>query len=230
MVSENPRDRVVETYPPSAPDATWPTQDVVVGVSGTEASRVPGYGTNVAVAETILPGPNRVQWGPVLAGIAATLTTMLVLSALGLAIGASAFKPGTDLTDWSSRAGIYGIAAALVAFIFGGWIAAKTAAVGGQFAGLINGFVAGAASLMILVWLATTGLVNLVGFLGANLGNVAAFVGRATVSGTASPGVTYDDVKSGAWITFVVLVAALIAAAIGGWIGHNDRSDFAQSV
>ena len=102
MVSENPHERVVETYPPSGTAATWPTQDVIVGVGGTEARRLPAYGTNVAVAETVLPAPNRVQRGPVLAGAAGTLTMMLVLSALGLAIGTSAFKPGTDLTDWGT--------------------------------------------------------------------------------------------------------------------------------
>jgi hypothetical protein len=230
MVSESPRDRVVESYPPTGDAETWPAQDTVVGGVSTEVRRVPAYGTGVSVAETVLPVRNRVQWGPILAGTAATLTTMLVLSALGLAIGTSAFEPGTDLTDWGTSAGIYGIAAALVSFFFGGWIAAKTAAVGGQFAGLVNGFVTGAASVIILVWLSTTGLANLVGFLGANLGNVADFVGGDTAAGVTSTGVSFDDVEKGAWITFIVLVATLAAAALGGWLGHNDRADLEEGV
>jgi hypothetical protein len=224
MVSEQPRDRIVETYTQPGPAESWPTQDVVVGVNGIETRRVPAYSRGVSVTETIVPVRNRVQWGPVLAGTAATLTSMLVFSALGLAIGASAFKPGTDLTDWSTRAGDYGIAAALVAFLFGGWIAARSAAVSGTFAGLINGSVAGAVSLMTLVWLSTTGLANLVGFLGANLGNVAAFVGSNPIANATTTSVSFDDVKKGAWITLAVLVATLVAAAIGGWLGHTDRT------
>jgi hypothetical protein len=225
MASESQRDRVLDTYPPPGAADTWPTQDVVVG--GAAARSMPAYGTGVSVAETVLPVRNRVQWGPVLAGTAATLTSMLVLSALGLAIGVSAFEPGTDLSDWGTSAGIYGIAAALVSFFFGGWIAAKTAAVGGEFAGLVNGFVAGAASLIVLVWLSTTGLANLVGYLGTRLGDIADFVGGDTTSGTSN-GVSFNDVEKGAWITFFVLVATLAAAALGGWLGHNDRSDLEE--
>jgi hypothetical protein len=153
---------------------------------------------------------------------------MLVWSALGLAIGTSAFEPGTDLTDWGTGAGIYGILAALVSFFFGGWLAAKTAAVGGEFAGLVNGFVTGAASLIILVWLSTTGLANLVGFLGANVGNVADFVGGDPTAGANNTGVSFDDVEKGAWVTFIILVATLAVATLGGWFGHNDRADLEE--
>ncbi|HEY7031296.1 MAG TPA: hypothetical protein VH482_08225 [Thermomicrobiales bacterium] len=231
MVSENPRDRAIDGYPPPDPATTWPAQDVVVGTPDLATRSAPAYPrTGVAVAETVLPVRNRVQWGPVLAGIAATLTSMLVLTALGLAIGASAFKPGTDVTDWGTWAGIYGIASALVSFFFGGWIAARTAAVGGDFAGLVNGFVAGAASLLGLFWLSTTGLVNLVGFFGANVRNVTDVIsGNESLTTAANnAGITYDDVKNGAWITFVVMVAVLAAAAIGGWLGHHDRADLEQ--
>jgi hypothetical protein len=228
MVSDNPRDRVVDSYPPPGGTETWPADDVVVGSTEAPVRRVPAYATGVSVADTVLPVRNRVQWGPVAAGVAGTLTMMLVWSALGLAIGTSAFEPGTDLTDWGTGAGIYGIAAALVSFFFGGWIAAKTAAVGGQFAGLVNGFVTGAASLMILVWLSTTGLANLVGFLGANLGNVADFVGGDTTAGATDTGVSFNDVEKGAWITFFILVATLAAASLGGWLGHNDRAELEE--
>src|SRR5215211_834700 len=226
MASESPRDRVVDTYPPPGAADTWPTQDVVVG--GTAVRPRPAYGTGVSVADTVLPVRNRVQWGPVLAGTAATLTSMLVLSALGLAIGVSAFEPGTDLSDWGTSAGTYGIVAALVSFFFGGWIAAKTAAVGGEFAGLVNGFVSGAASLIVVVWLSTTGLANLVGYLGSRLGNIADFVCGDTGAGATDTGVSFNDVEKGAWITFFVLVATLAAAALGGWLGHNDRADLEE--
>ena len=173
---------------------------------------------------------NRLQWGPVLGGIVTGLATMLVLTALGLAIGASAYKPGNSLTDWGSWAGVYGIASALVAFFVGGWVAASASDTGGTFSALVNGFVTGAGMLLILVWMTTTGLTNLVGYVGSNLANVTGVttgnVQSAADTATANlPGVTYSDVETGAWITFVVLVAVLAAAAIGGWAGSHSRAD-----
>jgi hypothetical protein len=230
MASDYTRDPAVEHRVPPGTMEPRPVDDVVVDSPGLGTRRVAPYGTTgVSVAETVLPVRNRVQWGPVLAGVATTLSSMLVLTALGLAIGASAFEPGTDVTDWGTGAGIYGIAVALLSFFFGGWIAARTAAVGGSFAGWVNGFVAGAVSLLGLIWLSTTGLTNLLGFFSANLNNVADVVNSANVGSAAdNVGITYNDVENGAWVTFVVILAVLVVAAIGGWLGHQDRSDVEQ--
>jgi len=190
-----------------------------------------GYGGTVvepaAVASVRTPW-NAIQWGPVLGGIFTTMALMLVLVSLGLAIGASAFKPGTDVTDWGTWAGIYGIIIALVAFFCGGWVAAKTSAPGGAFSSVINGFIAGTGALIWLVWMSTTSVANLVGFVGANLANVANAVATGTVTTTAgtavtAPTVTYGDVETGAWVSFIVLVALLVVAALGGLAGYHDN-------
>jgi hypothetical protein len=174
---------------------------------------------------------------------------MLLLSILGLAIGASAFEPGTDGSDWGTAAGIWGAISAIVALFLGGWIAARTAAVGGNFAGMINGFLAGAATLLIVLWLTTTGVTNLLGFLGNNVSDIAA-VASETVSPSDVPNVndaggaadqaqntvtdvatsqnTYDTVRDGAWGTLIAMLIALGAAAFGGWAGSNRREDIVQ--
>src|SRR4051794_4781887 len=59
---------------------------------------------------------DNVRWGPVAAGAAAAFGVTVIMSVLGLAIGSSAFKPGTDLTDWTSSQGIWGIITVVVAF------------------------------------------------------------------------------------------------------------------
>src|SRR5688572_20952271 len=107
-------------------------------------------GYDVVYAEhNVLPVRNRVQWGPILAGTITALLLMLLLSVLGLAIGASAFEPGTDASDWGTGAGIWGGISAIIALFGGGWVAARTAAVGGTFAGLMNGLMAGAATILV---------------------------------------------------------------------------------
>jgi hypothetical protein len=184
------------------------------------------YGEPAAVA-SIQTMANPIQWGPVLGGIVTTMALLLILVSLGLAIGASAFKPGVNVTHWGTWAGIYGIASAVVAFFVGGWVAAKASATGGAFAAVINGFVSGAGALLLLVWMSSTSLVNLVGFIGANLAHVTNAVATApVVTGSAlAPIVTYGDAKTQAWVTFVVLAGLLVAATLGGLVGYHAREE-----
>jgi len=239
----------------TAPGAAYPTGSVDRVVEpGTPDYVAPSRSFATApVAEVdrnLLIPRNRVQWGPVFAGVVVSLTTMLVLSILGVAIGASAVDRTTDLSDWKTAAGLWGAATVLIAFFLGGWVAAKTAAVGGSGSGIINGLVSGAATLLFLIWLTTTGLTGLAGFLGSNISNLAAaappsVVNQATqdvnTSGAAdqaqqaaqNPGQTIettarnaaDETAKGAWGTFLAMAVALVAAALGGLVGHNTRRD-----
>jgi hypothetical protein len=193
---------------------------------------------------------NRVQWGPIIAGVVVSLMTLLVLSIFGLAIGASALDQGADLTDWGTAAGLWGAATILIAFFLGGWVAAKTAAVGGPGSGVMNGVVAGAATLLLLIWLTTAGMTGLVGFFGSNIANLAAAVPESVTSRVVNAPATgqqvenadetaqaasetvqataresADEVAAGAWGTAIAMLVALVAAALGGLVGHNKRYD-----
>lgn len=186
--------------------------------------------SGVRIGENVMTVRDRVQWGPIAAGTITSLVTLLVLSVLGLAIGASAFEPGTDAADWGTAAGIWGGISAIAAFFLGGWVAARTAAVGGRFAGVMNGLMAGAATLLLLLWLTTTGVTNFLGFLGNNIADIAA-VASDTVQ-TASPAnadgavnSAYDEVEKGAWGTLAAVLLALGAAVLGGMVGYNKRRD-----
>lgn len=199
---------------------------------------------------------NRVQWGPIAAGILTALGTLLLLTVLGLAVGSSAFEPGTDASDWGTGAGIWGAISAIIALCLGGWVAAKTAAVGGRFGGLMNGLMVGLGTILLLLWLTTTGLSNLLGFLGNNIADITSVAAETTVGGdvvdattdtttgadvedaatdaqtsvtdAATSETTYDRVSAGAWGTFVALLLALGAAALGGLLGFNRRSDLVE--
>jgi hypothetical protein len=207
--------------------------------------------------ENVLEVKNRVQWGPIIAGVLTALGTLLLLTVLGLAVGSSAFEPGTDASDWGTGAGIWGAISAILALFAGGWVAAKTAAVGGKFSGLMNGLMAGLATVLLLIWLTTTGLSNVLGFLGNNIADItsvasdtfgvdvddvtntdgattgadvdaAADDAQASVTNAATSEETYDRVRDGAWGTFIALLLALGAAAVGGLIGSNRRADLVE--
>lgn len=233
MVSGNPGSR-------EPIDSTQPVGAERITTGGTR-----GYVGPTLTSENVMPVRDRVQWGPIAAGTISGLVLMLLLSVLGLAVGASAFEPGTDVTDWGTAAGIWGAISVLASFFIGGWVAARTAAVGGNFAGLMNGLMAGAAILLLITWLATTGVGNVVGLLGANLGDIAEFTtdlggdpadaeqaadeaADAADEAAAAAADAYDEVESGAWGTLLALILALGAAAVGGMVGHNKRQDLIE--
>ncbi|HET8524795.1 MAG TPA: hypothetical protein VFL82_16310 [Thermomicrobiales bacterium] len=205
-----------------------PGADRVIGDTHGFAGTVrrPGFFQGLGetmLGENVLPARNRVQWGPILAGTVTNLFLTMLLTALGLAIGASAFEPGTDLTNWGTGAGVWGIVTIIVAFFVGGWVAAKTAAVGGMFSGMMNGLIAGGLTLLFLVVLAASGVANYAGFLGANLNDISSFVQQAA-NGAAGTARTFNDVKNGAWGTFIGLLVAVVAAGLGGLVGYNKRA------
>jgi len=198
--------------------ATWPTR-----VVGSETGEL----------------KNRVQWGPILAGIAVAIATLLILSVLGLAVGSTAFSPRSANQHVTTGAAIWGILSALIAFFLGGWVAAKSAAVGGVGSGLLNGLVVGCAILVLVLWLTGTGIGALLGTVSGNIGDIAKLATGSSAGGTqqqvsqsaqqatkaVTPQEAFNTVKDAAWGTFLGLVLPLIAAALGGVVGHNTHSE-----
>jgi len=176
--------------------------------------------------ETIVAPRDHVRWGPALAGTAVGLGVTLTMSVLGLAIGSSAFEPGTDVTDWTTNAGIWGAFTVIVAFFVAGWVAGRSATADDSTSSALTGFVAGAALLVTMMWLTTVGVTNLVGFLGSNFTGIWSFA-----TGESAVGIeTFNTVQDGAWATFVIMVVAMILAAIGGFLGHQESDEFATTV
>jgi len=224
-----------------------------LGVSRTLRPSVAQH-SGTLVGESDLPVRNRVQWGPIVAGLLTTIASLIVLSVLGLAIGASAFEPRDSGESIGTAAAIWGGVTAIVSFFIGGWIAAKTAAVGGRGSGMINGFMVGATALALILYLTGAGLGNLFGTVGANIGDIANVVqdqaqtqgvttaedaeaqaaaaqdevDEAQTSVSNALNSSYDEVRDGAWGTLIGLVLALGAAALGGLLGYNQRRDLIE--
>lgn len=183
---------------------------------------------------------NRVQFGPIIAGVLTAIATMLILTVLGLAIGASALEPRDVGEELGIGAAIWGILSALIAFFLGGWVAAKTAAVSGSGSGLINGLMVGAAILALLLWLTGSGIGAILGTLGGNIGDIANVVqdqGTTTNQAQAEaqqqleqvdPNAAFNNVRDSAWGTLAGLVIPLVASGLGGLAGQNRREDVIQ--
>ena len=124
------------------------------------------------VGENVLTVRNRVQWGPIVAGVVAALVAFLLLTILGIGLGASVLDPANTAGEIGTWAAVWGAISAIVAFFVGAWIAARTAAVDGSFAGLMNGLMVGAAGLLFIIWLTSSGLGSLFGTIGSTVGSV----------------------------------------------------------
>lgn len=208
-------------------------------------STAPGYGTETVRRDVVHTGhgpdhdtinaKNRVQWGPIIAGVLSAIAILLILTVLGLAIGTSALEPRDVGQSLGTGAAIWGAISAIIAFFVGGYVAAKTAAVGGVGSGMINGLMVGAAILAIVLYLTGSGIGSIVGTLGSNIGDLtnvaqgqtgtnpvdAAQAQASQVNATDA----FNAVKDSSWGTLIGIVLALIAAGLGGIVGHNTRRD-----
>ena len=141
-----------------------PPSTAVTGVVG-----VPAVELDVAD----VPMRDRIRWGPIIAGVVTAFAVLLFLTVLGIALGISALGGDDDPQTWGTAAGIWGGLSLLVAFFLGGWMAARAAATLSESDGPLNGFVTGAATLLLLLWLATTALTGALGFFASTVSNLA---------------------------------------------------------
>jgi hypothetical protein len=153
-----------------------------------------------------------VRWGPILAGFAATVATMLLLGILGAAIGITA----VGQTDVGTFGAIWGGVSLILAFFVGGWIAARTAAVGGQLPAIVNSGIVWAFTLLFLMFLSALGAAGALG--------VAGMVEGLGVTGFAAADVELAGL--GAWWTLAALLVSLAAAVVGGLVGMHRDSEF----
>lgn len=180
---------------------------------------------------------NRVQFGPIVAGILTTIATLLILTVLGMALGSSALEPRDAGENMATAAAVWGVVSALIAFFLGGWVAAKTAAVAGAGSGLINGLMVGAAILAIVLWLTGSGVSAILGTIGSNVGDITSLVQQQAGSTQeveqqaqqVDPQQAFDTVRDGAWWTLLGMILPLVASGLGGLLGHNERRDVIQA-
>lgn len=180
------------------------------------------YNTNTTVPESALPGAtmaaprNLVSWGPVWAGLLATLLTFLILETL--MVGFGIFTPTANGATGNTTAAAWVTAiVALIAFFVGGWVSGITSAVRGTSPGIVNGLAVWGLGVAIILLLSLFGLSQLFGALGS-------IVGQFYRTGTTIPlpPITPSGVASTAqaagWAAFFSLILTGIAAALGGWL------------
>ena len=119
---------------------------------------------------------DQVRWGPIIAGLTVALSTQLVLSALGLAVGAGnvgeSGAPRTIAGDVGVGVGIWSIVSLLISLFAGGWTAARTSGRMNRSTALLNGAVLWASTLALSAWLISSGVSGAFGVAASNAGSV----------------------------------------------------------
>jgi len=192
---------------------------------------------------------DRIRWGPVMAGLFTALTSLLILSLLGLAFGLTVVNAGDAAAqggapqDTGRNSAIWGAVSALVAFFLGGWVAGKTAAIFDRSWGALNGALVFLVAVPITLWLASMGLGTVLGSLGNFAGSLnadpaatqQAAQGAADQARQAAQNVQPIDVaraasnaRNAAWGTLAGMLLGLGASTLGGMLGTRRELEVNQ--
>ncbi|HZT07146.1 MAG TPA: hypothetical protein VFC51_08960 [Chloroflexota bacterium] len=201
----------------------------------TTTSRFPPVG-EVGVSPARLYETSPLHWGSIVGGYLIGLTIFALLGLLGIATGLSAFNAGSAAATGTAPATEAGINSALwagisgiISYLIGGFAAARIVNCATRSRGMANGAMVFLLSVPVTMLVATQGMSGLLSGLGGLAagaatmapGNVAP---PSSVGGTVSPtevARAAEGVRNAAWASLIVMIVALVASAIGGYLGAN---------
>ncbi|MGE5610910.1 MAG: hypothetical protein ACM359_16795 [Bacillota bacterium] len=194
-------------------------QPYVAGASG------PNIEMNTAMVSPI----DRLRWAAVLGGIFIALSTLVVLSLLGMAVGFSAYDPGDTARSFGIGAGIWGGISVLLAFFVGGWFTARAAAVRGANNGIMNGVMVWAVAIPLMLYL----LSSILGFAASqSRGEVDRVIHASVRTDEASQAIRTADPQQKQQVARTGRNAAwgsLISVMLGSSVGWRARPPGAPS-
>jgi hypothetical protein len=143
------------------------------------AGAYPAETAPVAVSTAAL---RRISWGAVLAGAVIVIAVHLSLSLLGVGIGLSTVDPAAGdtpgATSFGLGAGIWWVVSNLIALVLGGYVAARLSGMPLRGDGIIHGVLTWAVTLLVTIYLVTTGVGTLVGGAFSVVGNAVSTLGQ----------------------------------------------------
>jgi hypothetical protein len=147
-----------------------------------ETIRAGAYPAETAPVAVSAAALRRISWGAVLAGAVIVIAVHLSLSLLGLGIGLSTIDPAAGdtpgATSFGLGAGIWWVVSNLIALIIGGYVAARLSGMPVRGDGIIHGVLTWAVTLLITIYLLTTGVGTLIGGAFNVVGNAVSTLGQ----------------------------------------------------
>ena len=132
----------------------------------------------------------RLSWGGIFAGFVVATSLQMVLTTLGAAIGLAAFDlgQGDSAASLGIGAAIWFAVTALVSMFIGGQTAGKLAGVLTRGDGMLHGVVMWGLSLLLAIYLGSTGVGRVLGGVTSFLGQTASSAAGGAVSGAGAVG------------------------------------------
>ena len=241
--AEDLRDHGPRVRTTAAPTTATPPVSGIIHGTPAPAPGAPERPVEVESPASYHLSRDRVRWGPIIAGFLTALATLLLLSLLGLAVGLSAVDTRQAAAAGAPPAGagpfsaIWTAVAGILAFLVGGYVAGKTAAVFDRPWGAFNGAMVFFLAVPATLWLAGLGLGSLLGTLGSLTSGLSVDPGTAQNAAqqaasqvsAADVARTAETVRTGAWGTLLGLSLALGASALGGALGTRRDGTGAQA-
>jgi len=182
---------------------------------------------------------DQVRWGPIFAGVMTALTSLLLLSLLGVAVGLTTVNAGVVAAqgapppDAGRNAALWGAISGVFAFLAGGYVAGRTAGIFDRKWGALNGAMVFVVGVPLILWLAGQGLGAVLGSLGgfASALNVDPGQVQNTANQAANQTAPIDvaraasQAKTSVWMALVGALLWLGAGAIGGLMGTRRTLD-----
>lgn len=126
----------------------------------------------------------RVSWGGIFGGVLCAVGLLLLLAALGVAIGISAADPGeTPASTIGTGAGIWAGISLLLALFLGGLVSTRIGAISDRTTGFFEGALVWVVTLLLMGYLATSGISTVAGGVFNMLGGATKAVGSVMQAG-----------------------------------------------
>ncbi len=129
----------------------------------------------------------RTSWGAIFAGVIIVLIVQVLLSMLGVGIGASTVDVVEGQSPQASTigigAGIWWVVASLISVAVGAWVAGRLAGMPQRMDGALHGLVTWGLSALVVFYLATTAMSSLVGGAFSVVGSAVQTAGQAAYQG-----------------------------------------------
>ena len=174
----------------------------------------------------------RVSWGGIFGGVLVAVGLLLLLAALGVAIGISAVDPTqTELAKVGTGAGIWAGISLLVALFIGGFVSTRIGATHDASTGFFAGFLVWVVSLLLVAYLAASGVSSLAGSAFSLMGGAQQMAEQVQQQAQdiqqnmpqlqQKAQEVKPQASRAAWATFGALILSLAAAVIGAAAGRR---------
>jgi hypothetical protein len=129
----------------------------------------------------------RVSWGGIWGGVLVGLGTLMLLTALGLAIGISAVDPGdTEAQTVGIGAAVWGGLSLLLALYLGGMVATRIGAIFDKTTGLFEGALVWVLSVLLIAYMASSGIGFVAGGAFRLVGGATQAIGSVVTGGNST--------------------------------------------